>query len=418
MPGRRQHRLRRRSMHRLHRRYGRGGCWRGRSCRGRRQLRRAEADRRSLQRLRGNRKRCRCHSAGIGKYPGRHDGCRAAVGELLVRHLWRRVVRSPRRRDCLYFGDIGHADIGDIDVADINRIAGIVRPIHLARRKREPADRRPGFERCRRANAGILDKGDKRRRIDGLRNKIARHPAPALVDAGPASVVKRRKAPGLRINPVPSPRLDPDPVAVAVGSPIGGHRFRVPDRAVIWNGVPAAIGVKLLEAGHCGGHVIRRSKPLLMVIARATPFDEVVYGGPLDRRRDGIVAAQHNRVTGPDDQIGSAADKAGAALEYGDPRRLVRSPGFDVVNTALEQPDAAAGDIDLDALVRAELAHIHIDPPLGHAGFDDTVAKIGDVELGVARDIDRLGADTNFGAGLRIGRKPLPGGDRVVDLGR
>jgi hypothetical protein len=155
-----------------------------------------------------------------------------------------------------------------------------------------------------------------------------------------------------------------------------------------------------------------------MVIARATPFDEVVDGGPLDRRRDGIVAAQHNRVTGPDDQIGSAADKAGAALEYGDPRRLVRSPGFDVVNTALEQPDAAAGDIDLDALVRAELAHIHIDPPLGHAGFDDTVAKIGDVKLSVARDIDRLGADTNFGAGLRIGRKPLPGGDRVVDLGR
>ena len=174
MPGRRQHRLRRRSMHRLHRRYGRGGCWRGRSCRGRRQLRRAEADRRSLQRLRGNRKRCRCHSAGIGKYPGRHDGCRAAVGELLVRHLWRRVVRSPRRRDCLYFGDIGHADIGDIDVADINRIAGIVRPIHLARRKREPADRRPGFERCRRANAGILDKGDKRRRIDGLPSQSRR----------------------------------------------------------------------------------------------------------------------------------------------------------------------------------------------------------------------------------------------------
>lgn len=169
--------------------------------------------------------RCRCHSAGIGKYPGRHDGCRAAVGELLVRHLWRRVVGSPRRRDCLYFGDIGHADIGDIDVADINRIAGIVRPIQ----------------------------GDKRRRIDGLRNKIARHPAPALVDAGPASVVKRRKAPGLRINPVPSPRLDPDPVAVAVGSPIGGHRFRVPDRAVIWNGVPAAMASSSSKPVIAGG---------------------------------------------------------------------------------------------------------------------------------------------------------------------
>jgi hypothetical protein len=208
-------------------------------------LRRAEADRRSLQHLRGNRKRGRCHSAGICKYPGRHDGRRAAVGELLVHHLGRWVVRSPRRHDCLYFGDIGRADIGDVDIADISRVTGIVRPIHLARGKREPADRRPGFDGCRRANAGILYKGDKRRRIDGLRSEIARHPAPALVDAGPASVVKRREAPRLLVDPVPSPRFDPDPMTIAVGSPIGGHRFRVPDRAVVADRVPAAIGVKL-----------------------------------------------------------------------------------------------------------------------------------------------------------------------------
>jgi hypothetical protein len=93
-----------------------------------------------------------------------------------------------------------------------------------------------------------------------------------------------------------------------------------------------------------------------MIIARAAPFDEVVYGGRLNRRRHGIIAPQDNRITGSDDQIGSAADKPSAALEYADPRRLVRSPGIDVVNTALQQPDAAAGDIDLGALVLAELA--------------------------------------------------------------
>jgi hypothetical protein len=155
-----------------------------------------------------------------------------------------------------------------------------------------------------------------------------------------------------------------------------------------------------------------------MVVTGAAPFDEVVYGGPLDGRRDGIVATQHNRVTGPDSQIGSAADKPGAALENANPRRLVGSPGFDVVNTALEQPDAAAWDVDLCAVVQAELAQIEIDPPLGHTALDDTVTKLGDVELGVARDLDRFGADANFGAGLRIGRKPLPGSDGIVDLGR
>jgi len=155
-----------------------------------------------------------------------------------------------------------------------------------------------------------------------------------------------------------------------------------------------------------------------MVVAQAAPFDEVVFGGPLDCRRNRVGATQHDRVTGPDGQIGSAADKPGAALEYADPRRLVRSPNFDVVNAALEQPDTAPGDIDLDAFVRAELAQIDLDPPLRHVGLQDTVAKIGDVELGVAPDIDCFGADTNFGPRLRIGRKPLPSGDRIVDLGR
>src|SRR5207253_465540 len=127
------------------------------------------------------------------------------------------------------------------------------RPIHLARCKRKPADRRPGFDGHRRPNAGILDKGDERRRIDGLRNEIARDPPPALVDASPTSIVKWRETPRLRIDPVPSPRLDPDPMAVAVGSPIGGYRVRIPDGAIIRDGVPAAISVQLVEAGHCGG---------------------------------------------------------------------------------------------------------------------------------------------------------------------
>ena len=164
--------------------------------------------------------------------------------------------------------------------------------------------------------------------------------------------------------------------------------------------------------------MIRRSKPVLMVIARAAPFDEVVHGGRLNRCRNGIAAPQDNRVTGFDDQIGAAADKPGAAREYADPRRLVRSSGIDVVNTALQQPDAAAGDIDLGALVLPELPQIDIDPPLGHAGLHGTVAKIGDLELGAGGNIDRFRADPNFGAGLRIGRKPLPVGDGIVERSR
>ena len=156
----------------------------------------------------------------------------------------------------------------------------------------------------------------------------------------------------------------------------------------------------------------------MMIVAGAAPFGEVIGGGALDGGRDGFAAAQHRGIACLDGQVGAAADKTGAALENDNPRRLIRAAGCDVVDTGLEQPDAAAQDIDLGALVVAELAQMHVDPPLRHADLHQAVAKIGDLELGIVRDVDRVGADADFGARLRVGRKPPAGSDRKVDVGR
>jgi len=154
-----------------------------------------------------------------------------------------------------------------------------------------------------------------------------------------------------------------------------------------------------------------------VVVAGPAPLDEGVSGGAFERGRHDIPAAQHHGVALPDRQIGSAADKAGAALEDGDPRRLIRGPRLDVVNTGPEEPDAAARDIDLGAFLRTQMAQVEVDSPLSHADLHDTVAKIADAELGIRREIDRVGADANFGARLRVGREPPPGSDRIIDLG-
>jgi hypothetical protein len=123
-----------------------GSVWRrrGRCCSGRRHLRWTWTDPRLLQRLMRNGKRGSGHSVRAGKYPCGHYRSRAAVGKLLICNLRRWVGRSLRPCNRRYLGDCGCADIGYIDAADICWVAGIARPINLARRQREPADRRPG----------------------------------------------------------------------------------------------------------------------------------------------------------------------------------------------------------------------------------------------------------------------------------
>jgi hypothetical protein len=58
-----------------------------------------------------------------------------------------------------------------------------------------------------------------RRGVDGARYTWAGPPVPAAVQSDPAAVVERRPSPGGGIQPGPSPRVDPDPATIAIGSP-------------------------------------------------------------------------------------------------------------------------------------------------------------------------------------------------------
>jgi hypothetical protein len=180
---------------------------------------------------------------------------------LLAQDLRRRVGSGRlSREDPRYIRDRGDVDVADVDIADIGRVAVIARPIDLARRQREPADRRSRIGRNRHGclDCRLGDEGDQRRGIDRLGDELAGDPAPATLDMRPTSVMKRREPPGLVVHPVPAPGLDPYPAARAIGRPIGGHRFRVPDLAVIGGRGPFAVGIELLVAGHRRRDVVGR----------------------------------------------------------------------------------------------------------------------------------------------------------------
>ena len=186
-------------------------------------------------------------------------------------------------------------------------------------------------------------------------------------------------------------------MAVAVGRPIRRHRTRVPDLAVIGDRAPRPVLVKVLIAGHVRRDVIGRGEALLGVVARADPFDKGVRGGALDGRGQGVGAADHGSLARLDALFERAADKPRAALEHHDPRRAIRGSGVDVVAAGLQQPYPAARQVDFDAVAFRELAQTQRDPALRQRDLDDLLVELGQVDFGIAGEVDRLTADADLG---------------------
>ena len=191
-------------------------------------------------------------------------------------------------------------DVGDVDVADIGGVAGIARPVHLARRQRKPADRRPRSRRLGDPGRGQSDKGDECGRIDRLRDVAARDPAPAVVDIGPASIMKRSEAPRLLVDPGPAPRRNPYPAAVAIGRPIRRRLARIPHLAILRAALPVAVGIEVGIAGHLRRDIVRRGEAIFLVVVRGAPLDEGVGAGALgaDRRPGSSGSALRRRRYG------------------------------------------------------------------------------------------------------------------------
>src|SRR5205814_400668 len=270
-------------------------------------------------------RRLRCHPGVLRLWIGDRQ-CRAADRlrgrEGLLRHdrgkpAVRKIQIGAGRiaaRACAEIARIGN-DAG-IDRGDVTGIVCVPRPIGLAGAEREPAGQRAdggGSDDRRR----VADPSDEPGRIDRVGGIVARGPAPQSVDIGPAAVMERRKPPGLDIDPVPAPRLDPAPIAVAVGYPADRHRAGEPYRAVAGDRAPAAVFVERLVPGHLRRDVVGRRKPVLVVIVGAAPGGKIVLARLLDRRGQRLRAADNRPVAGLHRDIEAAADKPRAALEHG-----------------------------------------------------------------------------------------------------
>src|SRR5205807_9296662 len=116
-------------------------------------------------------------------------------------------------------GDVRNARVADVPVAEIIPACAVRRQIRFAITQREPSH--CGTSTYRQADAPVstANPGDESRRVHGPNCHGSRYPAPISGVVHPSTVVAGRESPGSIVNPRPTPRLDPGPMAIVIRSP-------------------------------------------------------------------------------------------------------------------------------------------------------------------------------------------------------
>ena len=193
------------------------------------------------------------HLVGVDANRGALD--RLSRGKGTLRHRYYSIA--------IYVVDVRDVDVGNINVCDPrvsdvhladvplgHMIRGVVR---FAGAEWEPADETaaPTTHRDTHAESSTTDESDQRRSIVNTCRDRPGAPAPTVIDISPASIVKRREAPGFIIHPGPAPGFHPGPAPLVIGGP-ARRDARSPYRAIVRRVAPIAIGIQIFIADHVG----------------------------------------------------------------------------------------------------------------------------------------------------------------------
>ena len=344
--------------------------------------------------------------------------------------------------------DVADADVvtvvddrGVVDVSDIRVVDGGIRYVHvihvraanlirrhvdLARPQWEPRHTDSATAANANPNGEVraADPGHERGRVDRpnvsyfnhCRSWRARHPAPHTANDNPTSVMERREAPRLIVNPSPSPGRDPNPVAVAVRSPSNYGSVREPDVAILGHGPPATVIIEILVADHVSRDVARRDGALFAAVAVAAPVIEIVFiaakalhvGVKLFIPEERAGLPRMNRIS-----RSTARDFAFAiANKHGG--RVARLVHINAVAAGTKDGKRQVWSVNLKGFIIIETAHANINGSFGDADLRDVVREVQEGKAGAARQADRRRTDVQLCAGPVVSPKLVAGRDRPV----
>src|SRR5713226_5709134 len=173
-----------------------------------------------------------------------------------------------------------------VDVDDVDEVAAAAEPgeERLAKTKREPA-----YAEAEPKTPASAKEPNERRSINGRPKERSGAPAPRAANERPAAVMKWSKTPGIVVNPSPTPRIDPPPITVAVGSPTRRHSGGVPHVAVFWLVAPRAVVIEIVITGHVARHIVTRNRAIFFQVALFRPTIQSVGPGCMSNVVGGIL---------------------------------------------------------------------------------------------------------------------------------
>ena len=152
-----------------------------------------------------------------------------------------------------HVGVVDNRRICDVHARNVFPARVVRRDVDIARPKRKPTYRRSSAESNGNIHSPSASKAHpchERRGINRSQGDRTRYPAPGITEMSPAAVVIRRESPGLIVNPTPSPRIDPCPMTVVIGRPIGRHVAGHPALTILRDVTPRSIFIEILVSHH------------------------------------------------------------------------------------------------------------------------------------------------------------------------
>ena len=214
-------------------------------------------------------------------------------------------VRHPRH---------AHVRIGDVDIVHVPAADAVSGQINFSRSQREPPHTNARREMESRSAA---HKRHQSRRPHWPHYDRSRDPVPPRSHKSPASVVERRKSPGLVFHPRPAPRPDINPVAEAIRGPYDCYCARTPARPVTCHIVPIAVLVEILVARHLARNIISRVGAIFTIVALKRPFVQSIASRKLrDIVIQPVASRECSRLAGNHRISVAATDGSSATMPH------------------------------------------------------------------------------------------------------
>src|SRR5258708_2882379 len=174
--------------------------------------------------------------------------------------------------------------------------------------------------------------------------------------------MERRVAPRRVIDPSPSPRRNPIPVAVAVGRPIGGNAAGEPDMGVVAVVAPVAVIVEVIVAYDIVRDVLRRPGGFVAMITAVGPIVERVRTANLYHIGTKLISAGESRtLAGVDGEVLAVAGRFAFTLSDADHRVGAVFAGLHAIAAALKNGKRLIGCVHFKNVVAVKAVQVDVE---------------------------------------------------------